>query len=160
MLNSNLRKLVVLASALAVAATALPAAAADTDLLFPGREASNMTRMAANQPYWALLAECAGVFGAASQWEKGKGNSSAADEDKDTGARFLTDAIERLKTDHKISDQDALAYASDEVSVGHNQGAELLANGDISANSQWNWKRGACLEIQETYHHDTRRRRS
>ena len=153
-----MRKLIILASALAVAAAAVPAAASDTDLLFPGREASNMTRMAANQPYWALLAECAGVFGAASQWESGRGNSAASDEDKAIGTRFLTDAVERLKADHKLNDGDALALASDQVSVGHDQGVELLAHGDISGSSQWNWKRGACMQIQDTYHHDRRRR--
>ena len=153
-----MRKFIILASALAVASAALPATAAGPDLLFPTREASNITAPAANQPYWALLAECAGVFGAASQWESGHGHSEAADEDKATGTRFLNDAIERLKADHGLSDHDALALASDEVSEGHDQGADLLANGDISGGSQWNWKRSGCMQIQDAYHHDARRR--
>jgi hypothetical protein len=155
-----MRKLITLAATLAVAVAAVPAAASDTDLLFPSREASNITAMAANQPYWALLAECAGVFGAASQWETGRGHGSDADEDKAIGTRFLNDAVAQLKVDHHLSDQDALAFASDQVSVGHAQGADLLSNGDISAGSQWNWKRSGCLQIQDTYHHDSRRRRS
>lgn len=152
-----MRKLIILASALAVAASALPAVASDGDMVFPSREASNVTASLANQPYWQLLAECAGMFGAASQFESGHGNGAAADEDKAIGTRFLTDAVERLKADHKLSDSDALALASDQVSVGHDQGAEILAHGDVSGDSQWNWKRGACMEVQDSYHHDRRR---
>ena len=155
-----MRRFIVLAATLAVVASAAPSMASDPDLLFPGREASTMTELAANQPYWALLAECAGVFGAASQWEKGRGNPSAADADKAAGSRFLTDAIERLKADHGLNDNDALAFASDQVSVGHQQGLEILSSGDIGPSSKWNWKRSACLEIQDTYHRDARRRRS
>ena len=153
-----MRKFIILTAALAIASAALPAVASDTDMLFPSREASNITAAAANQPYWALLAECAGVYGAASQWESGRGNAAAAEEDKATGTRFLNDAIERLKADHGLSDSDALAFASDEVSEGHSQGTELLAHGDISAGSQWGWKSSGCEQIQDTYHHDRRRR--
>jgi hypothetical protein len=162
-----MRKLITLASALAVLSAAAlsvatPAAAApDPDLLFRSRDASNVTASAANQPYWQLLSECAGMFGAASQWERGRGNGDASDEDKAIGARFLTEAIGQLKADHKeLSDQDALALASDHVSVGHKEGVTVVGNGDIGAGSQWNWKSSACTQIEDTYHHDARRRRS
>jgi hypothetical protein len=142
---------------IAALAIAAPAVAAD-DLLFPAKEATSLTAMAAHQPYWALLAECAGVYGAASNFERGRGNGGAADEDARIGTGMLNDAVARLKIDHNLSDHDALAYASDEVSEGHQQGADLLAHGDISGGSQWNWKRSACLDIQASYHRQVRRR--
>jgi hypothetical protein len=152
-------RLLILASSLAALVVAAPAFAGD-DMLFPSREASSLTARAAHQPYWALLAECAGVFGAANNFEAGRGDARAAESDKATGESMLNDAIERLTADHGITNDEALALAGDEVNVGREQGGELLAHGDFGAYSQWNYKRSACLEIQDTYHRDRRRHRA
>jgi hypothetical protein len=160
-----MRKLLIVTSVIALSLTgslagvAAPATAGGADdLLFPSKEASNLTELAAHQPYWALLSECAGVFGAASNFESARGNERAAAEDKATGASMLNDAIGRLVADHGISEQDALAFAGDQVNVGREQGGDLLAHGDIGGSSRWNFKRSACLEIQTVYHHDRHRR--
>jgi hypothetical protein len=147
------------AIAVAVLTTAVPASAGD-DMTFPSKEASSLTALAAHQPYWALLAECAGVFGAGYNFEAGRGDARAADDDKAMGESMLNDSIERLMADHDISHDDALAFAGDQVNVGREQGADLLSHGSVGAASQWNYKRSACIEIQDTYHRERRRHRS
>jgi hypothetical protein len=134
--------------ALALLATA---ASADTghDLLFPKREATSLTARAAGQPFWALLAECAGVYGAASNWESGRGNTDAADQDAHIGERMANAAIERLMHDRGLSHDDALAYVGVEVNTGRAQGREILSGGDRDT---WNYKRSACLDIEDVYH--------
>jgi hypothetical protein len=144
---------------LAVLVFAAPAVAGPApDLLFPSKEASSLTAQAANQPYWALLAECAGVFGAAANYEMGRGDHAAADQNARTGSSMLNDAVAQLVADHGISENDALGVAGEQVNVGRDQGRDLLANGDTRGSSRWNWKRSACLEVQQVYHHDSRRR--
>jgi hypothetical protein len=146
----------ILLSALAAAVLAAPgpavrADAKGPDLLFPRREATTVTARAAGQPFWALLAECAGVFGAASNYETARGDSAAAEEDARIGTQMADEAIRRLMQDRGLDHDAALAYAGAEINVGRSQGQELLAGGDRGAFSAWNSKRSACLDIDQVY---------
>jgi hypothetical protein len=49
-----------------------------------------------------------------------------------------------------------MGYAAQQVYVGRDQGAALLKSG-TGAYSTFNIKRSACMEIDETYHHERNR---
>jgi hypothetical protein len=146
-----MRFLIVASSVLALTVAAAPAWAGD--LLFPGKDVSTLTANAAHQPYWALLAQCAGAFGAAQNYEVRRGDQGAADQDAATGVKLLNEAIDRLQHDRGLSHDDALALASDQVSDGHGQGDAILAHG---VNASWSWKRSACEAVEESYNHQRR----
>jgi len=142
------------AAALLVVATATPAFAGD--LVFPTRAASSMTWQARNQPYWALLAECAGVMGAASNWATSRGDAAAAGDYERKATSMMGEAMHRLQVDRGLSEKDSMGYAAQQVYVGRDQGAELLKSG-TGAYSTFNIKRSACIEIDEAYHHENKR---
>lgn len=143
--------LVAAMAAAALAGTGVSAAAPAHDKVFPRSEVSSLTLHAGGQPFWALLAECAGVYGAASNWESERGHADAAEEDARIGTHMANEAIQRLMEDRGLSHDDALAYAGVEINTGRAQGQDFLARGDHSAYSLWNTKRSACLEIDEIY---------
>src|SRR3569833_313639 len=144
----------VAAASLLVAATATPAFAGD--LVFPTRAASAMTWLARNQPYWALLAECAGVMGAASDWAPSRGDAAAAGDYERKATSMMGEAMHRLQVDRGLSEKDSMGYAAQQVYVGRDQGAQLLKSG-TGAYSTFNIKRSACIEIDEAYYHENKR---
>jgi hypothetical protein len=138
--------------ALAVLASPAPAAPAVHDMLFPRKEVTPITQHAAGQPFWALLAQCAGVYGAGANFESARGRADAADDDTRIGTRMANEALRRLQDDRGLTRDDALAYVGVEVNSGRAQGQEMLSGGGGGFEA-WNLKRNACLDVEEVYHH-------
>jgi hypothetical protein len=145
------------AAALACAgAPVLAAPDAGPDMRFPSRRTTDLTERARNQPYWALLAECAGVFGAAANYETARGNAAQAEKYGQTGTAMMGEAMHRLIVDRGMSQKDAMGVAAQQVYIGRDQGAALLKAGTHDY-SVFNMKRSACMDIDDVYHQNRNR---
>jgi hypothetical protein len=139
------RSILLLAAAGLIAAT--PAVAGD--LLYPG--GTLLTEGVAGQPYWAVQARCAGVYGAASNYLVEKGQTDAAAEAKALGVAFLHDAIDRVMKDRGVPRPAALEALGPAVVAGRSEAlGALQAEGD-GPTSRWNYARSACLDIRDAY---------
>lgn len=136
----------ILVSGLALA-TAAPALAAD--LVFPG--GTGLTERLAGQAYWSTQAQCAGLFGATSNYLTERGDTAGADAAKARALGFAEDAIKRLMTDRNLSRADALQLVAPAVLAGRESGQRTLATEGTNDNSNWNYARSACLDVADIY---------
>ena len=139
------------AGVVAAAALAGGALAAAPDMILSRAHATSLIESDVGQPYWLLLAQCAGVFGATSNYDAEAGHTREAEADKARGVGMLNAAIGRLQIDRGIDRQDALAIASPQVDLGRADGRAMLDTGGTGAQSPWNWARSSCLDIETAY---------
>ncbi|MBI5939319.1 MAG: hypothetical protein HY859_02725 [Caulobacterales bacterium] len=115
------------------------------------RGGTMLTEDIAGQPYWAVQAQCAGVYGAASSYLADKGDADGAATAKAMGVAFFRDAVERVMKDRGVARPAAIEALSPTVISGRAKTLEALqAEGD-GPNSKWNYARSACLDMRETY---------
>lgn len=139
-----------LALYLVTAATLVATPALATDLLYPGGTA--LTEGVAGKPYWAVQANCAGVYGAASAWRAETGDTAGAADAKAQGVAFFKDAVDRVMKDRGVNRADAIAALGPAVVKGRGEALDMLrAEGDGPA-SKWNFARSACLDVRDAYH--------
>lgn len=126
---------------------AAPAAAGDKIY----RGGTMLTEGIAGRPYWAVQAQCAGVYGAASSYLADKGDVDGAATAKAMGVTFFRDAVDRVMKDRGLPRPDAIEALSPTVISGRAETLQALeAEGD-GPNSKWNYARSACLDMRETY---------
>ena len=137
-----------------VAALALGGAAqAAPDRTLSKSSASALVQDDIGQPYWILLAQCAGVFGATSNYDSDSGRKREAEADAAQGTAMLEQAIARLQIDRGLDRKDAFDTAAPQVDLGRRDGRAMLDAGGTGAQSSWNWARSSCLDIAEAYRH-------
>ena len=148
-----MKKLIVGGGALALAAFAPllcagPALAGD--LLYEAAPDS-LTEKLNGTPYWSAQAQCAGLFGAAAQYLTDKGDSAGADASGKLALSFANDAIKRLSKDRAITRKEALLVIEPAVLKARQDSAGVVAGGDTSSRSTWNFARSSCLDVAEAY---------
>ncbi|MFO1014545.1 MAG: hypothetical protein U1E50_12360 [Caulobacteraceae bacterium] len=134
---------------IAVIAVSLGAPAFAADLALSPRQATVLSEDAVGQPYWKLLSQCAGMFGAASNHYSATGESAKLDEVTRIGVAMLNAALDRLTTDRRIDRRAALTIAMGGVRVGRDQGATLWT-GDTS-DRRWLVMQSFCLDIADAH---------
>ncbi len=142
-----MKKLIVGAAALALAAAGMPALAGD--LLYEAAPDS-LTENLDGQPYWSAQAQCAGLFGAAAQYLTDRGDSAGAGESGKLAMAFANDAIKRLSKDRGLTRKEALLVIEPAVLRAREDSMGLVI-GDTSAKSTWNFARSSCLDVAEAY---------
>lgn len=139
--------LLITAAALATAAPAMTAAAAD--LIYRG--ASPLTEGVVGKPYWAIQANCAGIYGAASAFRSEKGDAAGAAEARTIGVAFFHDAVDRVMKDRSVARPVAIEALSPAVIQGRTEALQMLAAEGDGATSKWNFARSACLDVRDAY---------
>ena len=108
----------------------LAAAAAPTmaeDLLYRHRNANlNTLKSYEGQPYWAMLAECAGIYGSLANRRQAQGKAEVASAAKAQGIWFLKTATSQLAADRRLPQGEALRLASERVDAGRQTGEAML----------------------------------
>ena len=138
--------LTVMAAGLTLSA-ALPATAGD--MIFPG--GTGLTERLAGQTYWSTQAQCAGLFGATSNYLGERGDAAGAEAAKDQALAFADQAIKRVMTDRGVSRADAIQVVQPAILSGRDAGLKSLAAEGTNDNSNWNYARSACLDVAEIY---------
>lgn len=136
----------VLAAGVALS-TALPAMAGD--MIFPG--GTGLTERLAGQAYWSTQAQCAGLFGATSNYLGERGDAAGADAAKVQALGFADQAIMRVMTDRGVSRAEAIQLVQPAILSGREAGLKSLAAEGANANSSWNYARSACLDVADIY---------
>ena len=134
-----------------LAATAISAAgpALAADMVYRG--GTLLTEGVVGKPYWAVQAQCAGVYGAASVYLGEKGDDAGAERAKVIGVAFLRDAIDRVMKDRGLGRPEALDALSPGVAAGRTETLEALKTQGDGPNSKWNIVRSVCLDVQDAY---------
>jgi hypothetical protein len=139
----------------AVALVTLPAAPALAGDLLYRAAPDSLTEDLSNKPYWMAQAQCAGFFGATSQYLDQTGDSDGARQAGDLAVKFANDAIARLMKDRKLTRAQAMDLISPSVLKARNDGATLVST-DTSSTSTWNFARSVCLDVADAYATQTR----
>lgn len=139
-----------IAAALGCAAVLAGPAAAD-DLRFPSRDATSLNMRAAGQPFWALLADCAGTYGAGANWYAAHGDQDNADRMASRGTTLMREAMSRLQHDRGLNEADAKGTAAQMVYAGRDTAA-LFLDRERGPNETWNLKTASCEQIQQSHH--------
>lgn len=132
-----------------VVAAASPALSADR--LLTASESSLLARDNVGKPYWALLAGCAGFFGGTSNFYTDNNEPAKAEQAKDTGVRFLNEALEQLRIDRGLAPSAGLNALVPTVDRGRIRAKQLLMSAHDDPNSDWNFARSTCMDIQRAY---------
>ena len=142
-----MKRIITAMVATALTLSAVPALA--SDLIFPG--GTGLTEKLAGQTYWSTQAQCAGLFGAASNYLSARGDTGAAEAAKTQALSFAEAAIGRLMKDRGLSRADALQVLQPAVLTGRESGLRTLEAGGTSSNSGWNYARSACMDVADIY---------
>ena len=124
------------AAVLAVILGAACPAQAAGDLLYTYKPAEiRPLKSYNNQPYWRLLAQCAGLHGALAN----RYQAAARDADHraavSRGVLFLRTAMQRISADRGLPSDAARVLAAEEVEAGRVAGVELLSGRPASGYS-------------------------
>ena len=138
-------RLTRLAAGVMCAAMCGPVMAAD--LMMTRADVTPLTDSDIGKPFWALQAQCAGVFGAAYRFESAHGKTDLANRDKIIGVAMLENAVARLQVDRGLDRPGAMALAEPEVEYGRGVAVPMLDQEGTRVDSQWNFLRSACLDI-------------
>ena len=117
------------ALALAAALLAGPATASDLIYRHAGDEGPDLLEGSDGRPYWVMLSECAGFYGAMANMA-----TSEADYERDlaSGRTWLNLAIERLSADRSIGRAEAIALVEPRVTNARTVGQSGIATaGDV-----------------------------
>lgn len=136
----------VLAAGLALSTT-VPAMAAD--MVFPG--GTGLTERLVGQTYWSTQAQCAGLYGATSNYLSARGDMAGADAAKAQALDFAEEAINRVMADRSLSRADAVQLVQPAILQGRQSGLQVLAAEGTADNSKWNLARSACLDVNDIY---------
>ena len=128
--------------------SAAPAMAGD--MIYPG--GTVLTEGVAGKPYWAVQANCAGVFGAASSFLADKGDEQGAADAKAIGVSFFKDAVDRVMKDRGVPRPAAIEALSAGVVKGRTDTLGILQTDGDGPASKWNYARSACLDVRDFYH--------
>lgn len=121
-MSRSILRTVVLAGAMLAAQPAL----AD-DLVYRYKPSQLNTLSAYNrQPYWHLLAECAGMYGGLVAHFDSRGSAAMADRAKAQGIAYLNKATDRLSKDRGLSADEARRIAVPRVEVGRGSTEGIL----------------------------------
>ncbi len=131
------------------AAALLAGPATATDLLYPG--GTLLTERVAGKPYWALQANCAGIYGAASAFRAEHGDEQGAADAKARGVAFFKSAVDRVMQDRGIGRPEAVDALSSAVVKGRGEAMTMLQTDGDGPASEWNYARSACLDVQDAY---------
>lgn len=112
------------ALALAAALLAGPATASDLIYRHAGDEGPDLLEGSDGRPYWVMLSECAGFYGAMANMA-----TSEADYERDlaSGRTWLNLAIERLSADRSIGRAEAIALVEPRVTNARTVGQSGIA---------------------------------
>lgn len=135
---------------LTAAALLTTAPATAGDMVFPG--GTMLTEGVAGQPYYAVQANCAGIFGASSSFLADKGDAQGAADAKALGVAFFKDAVDRVMKDRGVARPVAIEALSPGVVKGRTDALAMLQTDGDGPNSKWNYARSACLDVRDAYH--------
>ena len=149
----------VFLTAAAVLSCALPVKA-QSDLLYTYRAVEIASLKGYdNQPYWRVLAQCAGVHGALANRYEAAGRSAEHQSAKARGVQFARTAIERVRIDRGVSEEEARRLAAAEVDVGRDAGRALLSRPPASGYSHEQLVDVLCTQVSERHDKAARNRR-
>ena len=116
--------------AAALVAAAGPAAAADLAFKYRTQHVEAL-RGYHNQPYWKVLAECAGIYGSLVGRYEAAGDAPRAQAARRQGVGFANAAMARLRADRGVGPGEALDLIRDEVETGRASSLALLGSGSV-----------------------------
>lgn len=134
---------------LAATTLGIAAPAAAGDLLYPG--GTMLTEGMAGKPYWSVQAQCAGVYGATSNFLASKGDADGAAEAKALGVAFFRDAVDRVMKDRGVARPAAVEALGPSVIASRTETLQVLQSEGAGPSSKWNYARSACLDVREAY---------
>jgi hypothetical protein len=145
--------------ALTALACALPAQAG-SDLLYTYRPVELASLKGYhNQPYWVVLAQCAGVHGALVHRYEGAGRAIDHQSAKARGVQFARLAIQRIRADRGVSEEEARRLVAAEADVGRDAGRVLLSKRPESGYSHEQLIDVLCTQVGERHERAARGRR-
>jgi hypothetical protein len=131
-------------------------AAAASDMTYAKADATVLTETNVGKPYWSLTAQCAGIFGAASNHETDLGRSKTADTFQRASDALLDDAVARLQADRGVDRDTALDTAAPELNYGRQIALQKINVDGLGPESGWNMLSSACDDISKAYHRHAR----
>ena len=117
----------MLAASFAAALGAGPASADDLMFRYQPMKHINVLKAYGGTPYWGVLAECAGVYGALVNRYETTGQGALAGAAKAEGVRFLNTATARLQMDRGLAPGEALELTKERVEIGRQSGQQMLS---------------------------------
>lgn len=111
-----------------------------------------------NQPYWRVLAQCAGVHGALANRYEDTGRAQDYQAAKTRGVVFVNAATRRLGADRGLSEADARRLVAEEVDVGRDAGKTLLTGRPASGYSHEQLIDALCTQVSDRHDKAARRR--
>ncbi|MFN3857501.1 MAG: hypothetical protein ACK4RV_07090 [Caulobacter sp.] len=139
----------ILAGGLALVLASAAGMAHAADLTYRA-EPDSLTEPLNGTAYWANQAQCAGLFGAASQFFEGRGDAAQAEANRTLALQFANDAIARLRKDRGLTKAQAMDLISPAVLKARDDSQRVMAQG-VDPKSPWNFARSSCLEINDNY---------
>lgn len=119
------------------------------DLIYSG--GTMLTEGIAGKPYWAVQAQCAGVYGATSSYLAEKGDADGAERAKALGVAFFHEAVDRVMKDRGVARPAAVEALSPAVIAGRTETLQALQVEGNGPTSKWNYARSACLDVRDSY---------
>lgn len=119
------------------------------DMIYPG--GTLLTEGVAGKPYWAVQAQCAGVYGATSSVLADKGDAEGAAAAKALGMAFFHHAVDRVMTDRGVAKPAAIEALGPTVIAARTATLDAIQAEGLGADSRWNYTRSACLDVRDAY---------
>lgn len=134
-----------------LAASAAPAVA--EDLLFTFKASRHLDVLDAynRQPYWALLAECGGVYGALANRYEDRAQAAQGEVARAEGVRFARLAMSQLNRDRGLGEKEALALIRERVDRGRDIGIQLLSERPAREHAHEQFVEMFCTQITDAH---------
>ena len=103
------------------------------------------------QPYWHMLAECAGMYGGLVPHFQSQGRAGLADQAKAQGVAYLNKATDRLSKDRGVSADEARRIAVARVDIGRGSTEGMLREPNASGLKHEQIIDLFCTQVEEAY---------
>lgn len=135
--------------ALAAILTALSGPAWAGDLTYQHhRDGPDLLERSDGQPYWLLLGECAGFYGALANVATSEGDY---DRDLAEGVRYFNSAVARLRADRQLDRAGAVALLEPRVTQARRVGESSLAQASGGSLTPEQILRSTCGSVDRIY---------
>jgi hypothetical protein len=103
------------------------------------------------QPYWRVLAECAGIHGALANSYQRSARQSDFQAAKARGVHFLQTANQQVRRDRGVTEAEARALTTEAVDAGRAAGAAFLSMRPASSYSHEQLIDLLCTQVSERH---------
>ena len=136
----------------ALAALTFTAPALAQDRVMTRAESTAEIRDMVGRPYWALLARCAGTYGAkTNQLESNPATAPSAPAARRIGVEYLELGLAQLQADRNLDRRAALTAIAPTVQAGREEGARILALRGPGLTTAWALAETVCTDMRAAY---------